>query len=105
MRDSSLAWPAVLPCFIEKTGNDQTFRDCRGGRGGGIVADFEDGPVTQTREHHVAKPQFGIVIRMAAVEDDVAAIGTGKRIGMNQLQAVISGRVLFLTKLHGLAGP
>ena len=68
---------------------------CRGGRGGRVVTDFHDGPVAETWEDHVAESQFRIVIGVAAVEDDVAAFGAGKRIGINQLHAVIGGGVAF----------
>ena len=40
---------------------------------------------------------------MAAVENDVAASGPWKRIGINQLHAVIGGRLLFRAKLQRVA--
>ena len=60
---------------------------------GRVVADFHDCPIAETWEDHVAESQFRIVIGVAAVENDVMAVGAGKRIGINQLHAVIGGGV------------
>ena len=61
------------PRFTEEARCEEGFADLRRGGGGRVVAGFENGPVAEAREDHVAEAQFGVVVGVAAVEDD----GTG----------------------------
>jgi hypothetical protein len=57
----------------------------------------------QSRKHHVAEPQLLVVVGVAAVEHDGAAVGAGQWAGKDQLHRML-GRADARTGEHGAHG-